>query len=447
MTGRSLARRRQWFPVLTGRFVALAAGGWVLVVALPLSVPWGLVVVDGALVALLALDRLLTPSPARFAVERVAPVRATVGSGDVVRWTVRNSTGRRRKVSLADGFPPSLGASTRRATLALAPHGAVSAEVAVLPVRRGRSRIEVLTLRVRGPLGLQARHEDRPYPHVVRVHPVLPSRREAELRIARGRSLEVGSRSARAFGGGTEFEQLREYGVDDDYRRIDWAATARTGKPIVRTYRTEQNQNVIVLLDCGRTMAGRVADVPRLEHGMDAALALATVASRLGDRVGLLGFDRSIRTEVPPHHGREQVGRLAEAVFDLQPELVESDYRGAFAHLLGRYRRRALVVLVTDLAPEVVADTMVPAIGLVTRRHALVVAGVGDPEVSRWSAWSPDDATSTYRKVAAVRTLDERRRTVAALRSRGAVVIDAAPGRLGADLADEYLRTKAVGGL
>ena len=135
---------------------------------------------------------------------------------------------------------------------------------------------------------------------MLRVYPPFRSRDEAELRINRARILEVGLRSAQGRGGGTEFDQLREYSVDDEFRRIDWSATARAGKAIVRTYRAERNQTVISLLDNGRVMAGRVDDVPRVEHAMDAVMMLTAVATRLGDRAGLVVFDRDVRAVVPP---------------------------------------------------------------------------------------------------------------------------------------------------
>ena len=155
-------------------------------------------------------------------------------------------------------------------------------------------------MRVSGPFGLGARQRARRLPGELRVYPPFRSRQEAELRIDKARILEVGLRSAKGRGGGTEFDQLREYTVDDEFRRIDWAATARSAKPIVRTYRAERNQTVLILLDNGRVMAGRVGDVPRVEHAMDAVMMLTTVATRLGDRCGLVAFDRRVRAVVPP---------------------------------------------------------------------------------------------------------------------------------------------------
>jgi uncharacterized protein (DUF58 family) len=296
-------------------------------------------------------------------------------------------------------------------------------------------------------LGLASRQRRRQLPGVLRVYPPFKSRQEAELRIDRARILEVGLRSARGQGGGTEFDSLREYGVDDESRRIDWAATARTTRVIVRTYRAERNQTVLLLLDTGRTMAGQVDAVPRLDHAMDAVMMLTAVATRLGDRAGLVAFDQSVRAIVGPGHARGQLGRVTEAMYTLEPRLVESNYRTAFAQTLARFRRRALLVLLTELAEAPVAETLLPALPLVARDHLVLVAGIRDPAVDDWAGAVPANAGEAYRKAAAVEALDGRRRTVARLRGLGATVVDAPPGRLAPQLADAYLHLKATGRL
>src|SRR5258705_489298 len=170
----------------------------------------------------------------------------------------------------------------------------------------------LLAVGVEGPVGWAPRRQSGGGFPVPGVSPPFKSRDEAELRINKARILEVGLRSAQGRGGGTEFDQLREYSVDDEFRRIDWSATARANKAIVRTYRAERNQTVICLLDNGRIMAGRVDDVPRVEHAMDAVMMLTAVATRLGDRAGLVVFDRDVRSVVPPAHRAEQLGRVTE---------------------------------------------------------------------------------------------------------------------------------------
>jgi uncharacterized protein (DUF58 family) len=442
-------------PVPTWRLVVAAAVGSLVVLLLPVDPPGGLWLVDGVLLAAAVGDWLLGVRPGELEVERDLPGIVPLGAEATITWRVAHRPtaarwsvgGRGLRVRLADELAPSLGAVTRRARVVVPVRGRAVAATRVRPSRRGRFTPSEVVLRVEGPLGLAARQGRRDLPGTLRVYPPFTSRDEAELRVNKARILEVGLRSAQGRGGGTEFDSLREYGVDDEFRRIDWAATARSGKPIVRTYRAERNQTVLLLLDGGRTMAGRVAEVPRLDHAMDAVMMLTALATRLGDRAGLVAFDREVRAVVGPGHARDQLSRVTEAMYQLQPMLVESDYRGAFAETLARFRRRAMLVILTELAEQAVSETLLPALPLIARDHLVVVASVADPEVRGWALATPVEPGAAYRKAAAVAALADRRRTVARLRGLGAVVVDAPPGRLAPDLADAYLRVKATGRL
>jgi uncharacterized protein (DUF58 family) len=445
-------------PVPTWRLVVGAAAGSLVVLLLPVRPPLGLWVANGLLLAAAVVDWALAARPGDLEVERELPGIVPLGTTARITWRIAHRAGpagggrsrlegRGMRVRLADELAPSLGAVTRRVRVVVPARGRALAATTIRPSRRGRFTPAEVVLRVEGPLGLAARQGRRRLPGVLRVYPPFDSRDEAELRVNKARILEVGLRSAQGRGGGTEFDSLREYGVDDEFRRIDWAATARSTKPIVRTYRAERNQTVLLLLDSGRTMAGRVADVPRLDHAMDAVMMLTWLATRLGDRAGLVAFDREVRAVVGPGHARDQLSRVTEAMYQLQPLLVESDYRGAFAETLTRFRRRAMLVVLTELAEQAVSETLLPALPLIARDHLVVVASVADPEVRGWALATPVEPGAAYRKAAAVAALADRRRTVARLRGLGAVVIDASPGRLAPDLADAYLRVKAAGRL
>lgn len=434
-------------PIPTRRLAVVAAIAAIVVLLAPLRPGWTIVVVAVVVVGAAVADAFVAPAPGRVDVERELPgVLPLDGEGELA-WHVRNPVGRRLTVWVADELAPSLRASSRRARLVVPAHGRVTARVELHPSRRGKFTPTEMTVRVEGALGLGARQRRRQLPGVLRVYPPFKSRQEAELRIDRARILEVGLRSARGQGGGTEFDSLREYGVDDETRRIDWAATARTTKVIVRTYRAERNQTVLLLLDTGRTMAAQVDGVPRLDHAMDAVMMLTAVATRLGDRAGLVAFDDQVRAIVGPGHARGQLARVTESMYTLEPRLVESDYRAAFAQTLARFRRRALLVLLTELSEAPVQETLLPALPLVARDHLVLVAGIRDPRVEEWAAVVPANAGEAYRKAAAVEALDSRRRTVARLRGLGATVIDAPPGRLAPQLADAYLHLKATGRL
>jgi uncharacterized protein (DUF58 family) len=400
-----------------------------------------------ALVAVAVVDAFAGPAPGRIGVTRSLPTGVSLGGEGEVSWAVTNTTRRRTRVRIADELAPSLRATGREIGGRLPGRGTLRGSVRVRPARRGRFRPRRLVVRADGPLGLGARQAARQMPGELRVFPSFRSKDDAELRIRKARLLEVGLRSARGRGGGTEFEQMREYGIDDEFRRIDWAATARSGKAIVRTYRSERNQTVLVLLDNGRVMAGRVDGVPRVEHAMDAVMALTTVATGLGDRCGLVAFDREVRAVVPPRYGKGQLARVVEAMYDLEPELVESDYAGAFTETLARFRRRTMLVVLTDLAEHSVNEWLVPALPLIVRDHLVVVAGVRDPDVARWATGASPDSSSAYRRAAAVSSVMERQKVVARLRGLGATVVDARPGHLATALADTYLDIKATGRL
>jgi uncharacterized protein (DUF58 family) len=408
-------------------------------------------IIVAVLVAVALLDASIGTSPRQVLVGRHHPPVVVAGRSATLGWEVRSESRRRLRISVGDDLAPSLRAEVRRFAITLPPGGVARVDTTVSPLRRGAFPLEHLTVRIEGRLGLGARQRRVPVSTTLRVHPPFRSRQEAELKIRRAKVLELGMRTARGLGGGTEFEQLREYGPDDEFRRIDWTATARTGRTIVRTYRAERNQSVVVLLDNGRTMAGRVGGVPRVEHAMDAAMMLTTVATRLGDRCGMVAFDRLVRATVPPARRPDQVTRVTEAMYALEPELAESDYSTAFTHVVARFRRRAMLVLLTDLVDQAVEDSLMPALPLITRTHLVVIGGVRDPQVEAWAAGETvegdNPAAAAYRQAAAVQTLAERRRTIARLRGLGVTVVDAAPGRLAGELADAYLLVKSTGRL
>lgn len=434
-------------PVPTPRLVAAATIAALVVALVPGTLLGRLLVVDGVLLAVALVDWLLAPRGSALTFERDLPAVVTLGGTAEITWRVRSRGRRPARITVADELAPSLRAGTRRFHGTIPAGGTLTTSTTLAPSRRGRFAVEELVWRAEGPMGLAARQGRRTLPASVRVHPRFRSRDEAELKIDQARILEVGMRSARGRGGGTDFDQLREYTVDDESRRIDWAATARSGRPIVRTFRAERNQHVVVLFDNGRVMAGRVAGVPRAELAMDAALLVTTVATRLGDRCGLLAFDRSVRSVVAPGHGRDQVGRVTDALYELEPELAESDYRGAFDQTLVRFRKRALIVLLTDLVEQAVGEALLPALPVLARSHLVLVGAVQDPQVRAWADGPVHDAEGAYRQVAAARTLRARERAAARLRAAGATVVDVPPTRLASELGDAYLEMKAAGRL
>lgn len=434
-------------PALTRRLAVVVAAVAAVRLLLPDDLPGGVWWIDAGVAVVALADLVAARDPRRFEVGRQLPDQVALGTPAEAALVVRNPSSRAASVSVADELAPSLRAGTRRWRVRIPARSEARLTTPIRPGRRGRFEPSRVVLRVEGPLGLAARQRTLDVPGRLKVVPAFPSRKDAELRLERAKRLELGVRSVRLTGTGTDFDQLREYTPDDDFRRIDWAATARGGRPIVRTFRAERNQTVLALVEVGRNMAGRVLGVPRLEHALDAVFALTTVATGLQDQVGLVAYDDEVRASLPASHRGDQLARIVDAVYELEPELLETDHRAAFAHTLARFRRRTTLVVCTDLTEATVSETLLPALPLVLRDHLVVVVAVTDPEVAAWSTDAVHDDDGVYRRAAATSALEERARLAARLRGLGAVVVDAPPGELSGRLVDTYLAARWGGRL
>lgn len=440
--------RRPAYPVPTVWLAALAAAS-ALALLLWRSATWdALWAVQLGLLVLALIDWAICPSPKHVDVRRDHPESVTLGEEATLTWTVANRGRRGVRVMVTDALWPSLDADRRQVTATLRPGDRLRATTRLRPSRRGRFPFGDVTVRTHGPMRLVCRQATRVVEGGLRVMPAYPSREEVQRRMHAPRFVETGSRSIRLAGGGTEFDQLRDYRPGDDFRRIDWPATVRLQRPIVKQYRIERNQTVVVMLDNGRVMAGTVGGVPRVEHAMDAALGLVQLATHIGDRVGIVAFDRQVRSILVPTNAKAQLGRAAEAMYLLEPEYSESAYQVAFNAATARFRRRSLFVVLTDLVEAVVEQALLPTLPILTRRHLVVVAAVQDPAVQAWAKGGEHEwASEAFRQAAAIASAQQRERAVARLRAAGAVVVDAEPGRLAVELADTYLELKATGRL
>lgn len=429
--------------------------GWAALLIALVIVPLAIVRPDRWLVLLIAFaavlvamisDFVIAPGPSGIDVVREFPASLTLGETGDLQWLVQNRTGRSVRLGVAEALWPSFQATRRSSRFTVAAHRQHRFGARIEPQRRGRFPFGAITLRTSGPLRLVHRQQTRTVPDTLAVLPAYPSRdlMRTRMRIP----LETGIRSVRTRGTGTDFDQLREYRPGDDIRRVDWAATARQQKAIVRDYRAERNQHVVALLDNGRLMAGTVGDAPRVEHAMDAVLGLTQVASQLGDNVGLITFDNQVRGIVPASNSKAQFARVTEAMYLLDPQYDESAYGVAFTTAASRFRRRSLFVIFTDLVESVVTDSLLPALTSLTRTHLVMLAAVRDPDVAAWASTGRHAAVDeSYRSAAAVAALDARERTIASLSALGVIVVDARPGELATGVVDKYLELKARGRL
>jgi uncharacterized protein (DUF58 family) len=404
-----------------------AAGALAACALAALVVPGGVAGAAAAVVLGLALADALA---ARRPLEAVREVPSTRARGVGVPLAVAVRDDRAGRVRVRQPLGPDLALDVQEGDGALA--------ATLVPRRRGRHALPAVALRARGPLGLGAWQHRAAGEQELTVFPDLPNARRLALAVRQSRFRDPGVRTRGQVGLGTEFERVREYLPDDDIRQVNWRATARAGRPMSNQHRVEQDQEVVIVLDLGRLMAAPVGDRTRLDATLDAATAVALVADELGDRCGVLAFDDAIRRRVRP--GRASGADVVRATFDLEPSERDADYELAFRTVAGG--KRALVVVLTDLLDEAAARALVDAVPVLTRRHAVLVASVRDPDLDALVARVPADERDVLATAAALELLAARRRAAARVRGAGAQVVEAPPEQLGAACVRAYLQAK-----
>jgi len=419
---------------------------------------WGL---DLALAGACALDVARTPRPDRLAIDRAIP--ETVGLSRPFERRIELGLPRARNLSfrLFEAFPPDFEVQARsvdgRAEPPLADDpsggpdlGRLDGEGRACAVRtyRGRRRgpfaFGDVRLRLRGPLGLIWRQRRLFGSQPIAVEPALPNLRRTLSLAASDRWHDLGVRHLWRRGGETEFESLREYVRGDDVRRVDWKAFARRGKPIVRDYQVERGQELVLLVDRGRRMraatgGGRHRNWTKLDWALDAALELAAVALSKSDRVGAAVFSRGLDVFVSPAKGARQLVRLSRALFAQEPTSDDGDLGHALRELAARHRRRATVVVLSDVADPLSVERQRTALSRASRRHRVVFAALDDPDLRALAEGSPAPAAE---RAAALELVHDRRRGLRRLSSSGARVLDALPAEAAAPLLTAWLEER-----
>lgn len=396
----------------------------------------------GALVALCVMDRLSLPGANALRIERAVEPLLSLGAANPVRLTLRLSGSRGLRLDVRDCPPEGMPSEGEEYSLMVQPGMRHTHVYRVTPTRRGDFAFGDIWLRLHGRMGLVRLARRVPMSESVKVYPNLLETEKYNLMARRGRLQQVGIRAARLVGAGREFESLREYQRDDEYRRIDWKATARRGKLISRQYEVERSQNVVLMLDVGRTMLAEIDGIAKLDYAVNAALLLAYVASLADDRVGLLVFAERVQVFLRPRKGRAQVYAILDALYNAQAGRAEPDYREAIGMLRSGWSRRSLVVCFTDLWDPDSSSVTIQELVSLQPRHLVCAVTLMDTRIQRIALSETMNARDAYAQAAARQVLDDRARAIGALVQRGALVVDTPAEKLSAALVNRYLEVK-----
>jgi uncharacterized protein (DUF58 family) len=439
----ALAWTRRIYPA--GRLVYLAL--------LPASLSIGMLVTDWVLVGVVALDLVLAatalgdlmtlPSRKAFSAARETGRIVSLGKRHPVRLTLTNHARRAFDLVVRDGVPQLLHPEPAEFVLRVAGESRQALRYELRASRRGAMAVSRVYVRARSRLGLWQRHLEYPAETALHVYPDLKQLAQYAVLARKDRLNLLGVRRTRRIGQDHDFERLRDYSIDDNFKHIDWRTTARRRKLTVRDYQSSQSQRIVFLVDCGRMMSNEAAGLSLLDHALNSVLMLSYVALRQGDSVGLVCFSDGIHRFIPPRGGMAQMNRLLHSVYDRFPQMVESRYDLAFRYLASHSRKRSLVVLITNVIDEVNSHQIERYLANLVGRHLPLGVLLRDRRLFEAVEAEHPQGDALWRAAAAAEILAWRHQVLRDLESKGVLSLDVFPDQMTAPLINRYLEIKA----
>ncbi|MBA3944264.1 MAG: DUF58 domain-containing protein [Herpetosiphonaceae bacterium] len=408
---------------------------------------WLAVMYFGVLLTLVIVDVVISTKPEQVVVTRTHDSKLSLGVPNLIVVTITNNSPRPLRLAMRDEYPDPFISAHVIATGQFAPFSSNDIRYHVRPLTRGDYHFGATNLRYRSTLGTFQRQVGYPTEGAVRVYPNVLDVRKYDLMARKGLLTELGLRNAHVFGSGTEFERLRDYTTDDEFRRINWKGTARRNKLIAVEYETERSQHIMCVLDTGRLMRPPIGDLAKLDYAVNTALLTSYVATLRGDQVGMLTFADDVGVYLAPSKGRGQFYAMLELLYNLETEPVEADYGRALSYLGVKNKRRSLIILFTDLQTLDAAQPIIAYMGRLARQHVALLVTMSDPNVTRLADQALDTSQAVYSRAIAEQLLDERKVILDTLNRAGVLTLDVQADQLSIAVINRYLELKTRGRL
>jgi uncharacterized protein (DUF58 family) len=380
-------------------------------------------------------------------VSREVPLKLSIGVPNPVTLRFENASGREAYLSGRETPPASFGGVRTLGDVVVPRRDASEVTLSFVPPSRGRFSFGDVGVRSFGPRGLAGWQFRAPLAEEVHVYPDIQAVHRYALLARKGTLYEIGVKAARYVGAGTDFESLRDYQPGDDYRDIDWKATARRAKPVTRRFEAERSQTMVLAVDAGRLMTPRVDGLAKLDRAVNAALLLAYLGTEADDHVGLLVFGRDVQTYLPPRKGHRQFLAIMEALYRVEGRLEEPDYASALRYLAARLSKRSLVVMFTDLVGTEPSRRLLGVLGSLAPRHLPLVVTQRNREVEARATAEPQVESDVFASAVAEGLLRDKASALRVLQARGVLALDVDPAQLSVAAVNRYLEVKGRGQL
>jgi len=435
--------------IFSRRFFILLAVGFV-----PLSLSWNLpalryavLIYDAALVALALFDYFTSRKlPAELTIVRQFEKRFAIGDETKIKLHIENASARNFRLKIKDEFPPELILSEKReAEINVEAQTTADYIYSLTPPKRGKYQFGKTAVRFLSTLKLVWCQTNLGETEAIKVYPNMRRAREMALKALGAVSFLAVQRKAVLRGEGRDFESMRDYVRGDELRHISWTATARRSKLTTRQYQIERDQTILIALDAGRLMTGRIGDETKFDTAIHASLALMSAAARGGDNCGLLVFGRKVKKFLPPQKGVRHVDAVLEALHDLEPELIEPSYARAFQFVASNSKKRAFVVILTDLVDKESSKELITSLKLLRPRHLPLVVTIGDRDLNRTVSEKPLEIKDVFTQSAAEEIIHQRESALRLVETLGGLALDVTTNSLAPRLLETYLKVKERG--
>lgn len=394
------------------------------------------------LVIVAGVDVLISGSPDDIEVDREISEVLSVGTPNPSKILLRNKSRRPLKVLVHDDPGPLIETERMPQEVDLQPWKEAEVTYTVAPLKRGAAKLQAVHLRFPTVLGLWTRHQIRPLETAVRIYPDIRAVYRYELMASRNRLAEIGVRVMRMPGQGREFERLREYRYGDEIRQIDWKATSRQRQLITREYNVERNQNIVLMVDCGRFMRNETDGISYLDRALNSAIMLSYIALGQGDNVSLMAFSNRIERFIRPVRGKPGIQTILRSTYDIQASTKTADYSLALEYLSKVQRKRALVILITFVTDELQLRVIGESLQLRSLPYLPMCVLLQDVGLKEMADRIPDSDVEAFHTSAAAQILTGQAQEVATMRENGVLMVDTPPDLLTERLINEYLTIK-----
>jgi len=429
-------------------FILLAAG------IVPLSISWtfpelryAVLAYDLLLIFAAIADMFVSKNlPEEFTVTREFDRRFAIGDQTIVTIKIENASDRSFHIKVKDEYPSDMKLNEpREAEFTVGAQTTAEFSYTLTPTRRGKYEFGRTATRYLSRLGLVWCQAETGESQSVKVYPNMRRAREMELKALGARSFLAIQRKAIRRGEGREFESMRDYVRGDELRHISWTATARRSKLTTRQYQIERDQTIIIALDAGRLMTGRIGNETKFDTAIHASLALMSACVRAGDNCGLVVFGRRVIKFLPPKRGVEHIDAVLEALHDLEPELVEPSYARGFQFISSNLKKRSFVVILTDLVDKDSSKELINSLKLLRPRHLPLVVTIGDRDLNAAVSNSPKNVKEVFTQSAAEEIIHQRESALKLVESLGGLALDVTTQSLAPRLLESYLKVKERG--